>query len=334
MMSYIKKILQTKSGWGKEFNKIHSDLLDEDVELSKLRFIIACGRSGTSWLGRVISETSTPLRYCHEILTYVNPFYYFSKKNDFVANRYFDKCDADNPLVKIYSATSSKKINLDKFLPKRTRQIKRNDQNFEFVLHKEVHALLATEALVSFFKTPFLLITRNPAYVVDSLFDYHPLNSVIWRNESEYIKDPVFLNRFFPDSGQRIIEMLSKYPDDGMNRENTIIAKAITVGVINKMLYSISKKYENVMYIKYEELCKNPFGVYEQIFNFFGFDFGEKARQSIANTTKAKDEKYDPMSICRNSGEQVERKLKSLTDEEFKKVSNILSELGLSVEDY
>ncbi len=329
-----KKWMQTTEKWNSKFDEVHHIHSPLEKNSNKLRFILGAGRSGTSWVGRTLSESTTPLRYCHEILTYINPFFYYSSKNDYTAVHYKSDLSYYAPLFKIFSYSACKDVSLKKFIPKREYQIKRDDKGFECVLHKEVHSLLGAEAIVRHFKCPVIFITRNPAYVIDSLFDYHDLKSTIWRNESNYIKEPEFQKKFLGKKGSGIVEALSKYPDDGDVRQNTIVGKAITVGAINKMLFDIAGRYENVLYVKYEKLCHNPIEVFSQIHGFLGLEFSNSEIQKLENTMSTKDEKYDPMSIYRNTKSQIGRKLKSLTSSEFDKIVFILNALGLSEDCY
>lgn len=330
----LQKMIQSRDSWKRKYNRLHHIDESTGIDGSKLRFVLGAGRSGTSWVGRTLAETSTPLRYFHEILTYVNPFYYYSGENDLTAVKYSSDPAYYEPLFKIYASSSRPDIYLEKMLPKRSQQVKRNDPQFQYTLHKEVHSLLGTEALVRHFKVPMVFLTRNPAYVIDSLFDYHRLDSIIWRNESLYIQLPEFIEKYMKEERCELLKTIQKFPDDGTVRRNTIIGKAITVGVINRMLHTISSRYDNILYVKYETLCENPIDTFQNIHDFLGFEFQENEINKLKSRLEVKNEDYNPMSIHRDTKNQVNRALKSLTKEEFAEISSVLSDLRLSVDDY
>lgn len=325
---YLKQT-QTEAKWHRAFETSFRMPSNGDATAQNLRLVLGAGRSGTSWLARTLASTESPIRYCHEFLTYVRPKYFFSKKNDYTATPYFPELAAFDPLVKLYKYTTLQNVDWEKLMPKySSRQIHRDDADFKFVLHKEVHALLATEGLLSQLKCPAIVITRNPIYNVDSLFNYQPLSSIIWRNEAEYIKDPLFLERFVPENKKILTGILEKYPDDGKNRTNVIISKIVTVASINKMLRTISAEYDNIMHIEYENLCKQPKKLFKECADFLEFEFGTQAQNNLDRTLIAK-EKSNPMSICRDSQSQADRKLYFLSPEEVDLARKIITECDL-----
>jgi len=232
--------------------------------------------------------------------------------------------------MKVYKSTTYTNIKQDLFLPNYyERKIRRNDSNFEFVLHKEVHALLATEGLIKALKCPIVLITRNPIYVLDSLLTYKDISVPLWRNEAKYITQSNFLSRFFPDKKGEIIENITKYPDDGVNRTSVIVAKTLTIAIINRMLQTLADKYNNVKHIYYEDLILDPITLFSESAKFFNLDFNEKAKAYLKKTLKAKDEEFDHTSIYRNTCKQRNRPFIGIYEDEVELVSGVLKECDL-----
>ena len=151
----IKAYFQSQKSWEKKFYSVHKELINFSPDISKLRFLFGVGRSGTSWLIKVLSMTKTKIRFYNEILNQVNPFFYFQNNNDFTARRYIESFTSNDPLITIFKASLSDKINQKYFLYNNPEKLERNDKDFAFTLHKEVHSLLAIEAIAKYFKVPF-----------------------------------------------------------------------------------------------------------------------------------------------------------------------------------
>ncbi|MFZ5759348.1 MAG: hypothetical protein ACOY32_06950 [Thermodesulfobacteriota bacterium] len=325
-----ERCTQSHEKWQKSFADIHGEIAERGPRPDTLRFILGNGRSGTSWFARVMSQSATPLRYCHEIITYARPAYYFSRTYDYVACPYRTELADDDPLVLYYALTTHPDLNWQSFLGARyPRQVRRDDDNFTYALHKEVHALLATEGLVKKFQCPTIVITRNPLYNIDSLFSYQDISSIIWRNEAQYIKDPLFLQNYFPDNGDKIIEQLEKHPDNGFNRHDVLVSKTITVAVINAMLRQLGDRSPWVSHVAYERLCDNPLDIFHECAVFLGLRFDDQTRTLLAETMMKQDDRLDPMSVHRDTKMQQSRPFRFLTPEEARVLQSILEYTGL-----
>ncbi len=321
---------QSIKKWHREFKRVHPEMYNYEGDPQKLRLILGPGRSGTSWLARTLEHTETPIRYVHEVLPHLHPKYLASKRFDKTAIECHELLNDVHPLVRIYKITTYPDIKHSLFISDYfEKKIGRNDSNFEFVLHKEVHALLATEGLINNLKCPIVLITRNPIYVVDSLLTYKDVSVPLWRNESKYITNSIFLGRFFLDNKDKIIKNITKYPDDGVNRTNVIIAKTLTIAVINRMLQRLAEKYNNVKHIYYEDLIQDPIKLFAETAEFLNLDFKEQAKAYLKKTLKAKDEEFDHTSIYRDTRRQLNRPFKGIYEDEVEIVNAVLKECDL-----
>jgi len=326
LIKETEKIFQTKQKWHKRFDRIHNIGSEPEYQTDKLRLILGNGRSGTSWLARILSKTETPLRYFHEFITYTHPRYYFSKKNDYSAVPYSEELSDNSLLLKLYRASTLKNISLERFIKRPELKIGRKDENYKYVLHKEVHSLLATEALVKKLNCPTIVITRNPIYNIDSLFNYQKISSIIWRNEAEYIQEPHFLQKFVPEKKDLLVKLLKKYQDDGKNRLNTVISKILTVATINQMLIKISEEYENVLHVQYDNLCITPEEHFSECARFFNFKFENSEKNELASTLTSEGNN-NPMSIKKDTKTQFDREFYFLKADEAKLAEELLFRL-------
>ncbi len=310
--------------WDIKFSLIHSKLNIKQTAPHKLKLILGTGRSGTSWMGKVLSKSQTSLRFFNEYLYHVTPKLRFSFKKDHTAIPYCQSLDDNHPLIKSYKVLTHPDYDLNKFLPKHLKKLMlRNDKNFSICLIKEVHSLLATEALLDKFKCHAVIITRNPIYVVDSLLCFRPLNDYMWDNESKYITDNLFLNTYFPQNNTTIKKYIES--NQGNKRQQIIMRKTLTVAVLNKMLEQIAKKFNFVLHIKYEDLCKNPQENFARAAEFLSLEFKGEMEKFLKKTMqKTKDSEKDHYSVFRDTKKQLNRPFKFLTRDEVREAKEML----------
>jgi hypothetical protein len=293
----------------------------ESVQPDKLRLILGPGRSGTSWLSKVLGKTNIPLRFINEPLYHYSPKLQFSKRYDHTAISYQPNMRDDHPLLKAYQSFTFSSFDWKKYLP--SQLLLRDDREFSICLIKEVHSLLATEALLKKLKCQTIFITRDPLYVVDSLLSFRGLDAPIWRNETKYIREGHFLERFLPGRKNNIRKKLWAAKLNLNKRERVTTEKVLTVAVINKMLEKLALHFSHVTHISYEKICAKPNEVISYASNFLNLEAGKetfrylKATQSVANQN-------DPYSVFRDTRGQLTRAFRFLSLAEVKTLRRML----------
>lgn len=282
-----------------------------------LRLVLGLGRSGTSWLAHVLGKADNPMRFLIEPLYGMENVPVFSQGYDQTALPYLPKLEENHPLLKYYEGWANPNWS-GEMLPEK---LIRDDRDFSVCLIKEVHSLLATEGLLKALRCPTIFITRNPLYVVDSLFATVGLDAPIWYHESHYIQDFTFLSCFC--EGERLLVLNRFTHRYESNREWMITRKALTVTLLNRMLTALSDEFEHAMHIQYEELCRQPKQEFMRAFGFLGLEMGEEAKRFLKETQSVKDA-GDPYSIYRDTASQVNRPLKFLTEKEAVMVQKVL----------
>lgn len=301
------------------------DLCPADTE--GLRLILGPGRSGTSWLSKGLAKTSSSIVFLNEPL---HPFKIrlpFISKWDHTAVAYARQLDPKSPLLLLYHLLSNPEGAWRRYLS--SKIIVRDDPEPEYTLIKEVHSLLATEALLNGLHCPAVLITRNPVYVVDSLLSIRGLQAPIWRTESAYVVLPEFMERFGFSRKDRIIKTLSKFKDRPDNRTGVIMAKTVTVAMINNMLEQLAKAYPNTVHIRYEDLCASPVKSFEALAEFLMLEKGPDFLAFVNQSQENDQCPADPYSVFRNTREQLIRPFKFLTLEEVKRTMDTLDACNL-----
>lgn len=292
---------------------------------NRLRFVIGTARSGTSWISEVLNQGSPDHRFITEPLFHYYPIFNLSKKYDHTASPFMDDINHRHPIVKAYKNIVKENINFAKLFKDKTEHtVKKNPKIFHFCIIKEVHSLLITEALIKYFQSPTVLISRDPIYVTDSHINDQGFKSILWRNEYEYVKNSVFLNYYFKDNKEKIMQLLKRYDIFSNKRMDIIVAECLVIALIKKMFKMISKKYVCVMNVEYSEVCKDPVKIFKKIFQHMNFEFNQNVRDFLIKTQQPKKEEYNPYSIYRNTKIQPNRPYKILNEEEVKILKDIL----------
>jgi len=329
MFSIGRRIVQyTKTrSWQKKMMAVFSSFDVCHANTNGLRLILGPGRSGTYWLSRGLAKTSASIVFLNEPL---HPFKIrlpYESKWDHTAVAYAGHLDSNHPLILLYRLLSRPEGPWRRCLPDKI--IVRDDPKPKYTLIKEVHSLLATEALLNSLHCPTVLITRNPLYVVDSLLAIRGLRAPIWRTESAYVVQPEFMERFGFTGKNRIIKTFSKFKDQPKDKKGVIIAKTMAVAMINKMLEQLGKEYKNALHIRYEDLCASAVKRFETLAAFLTLEKGPDFYDFINQSQENEKCPADPYSVFRNTREQPNRAFKFLNPEEVKLAMDVLDTCNL-----
>jgi hypothetical protein len=329
MSAKFKKTFQCLKTWlwKKKFSAVFNRSDRENLNIEGLRLIIGPGRSGTSWLSKVLAKTSSPITFLNEPLHPFRIKLTYGGKGDHTAVKYSKSLTLQSPLIKLYSLLLSHRDNWIQHLP--ADIVIRSDNKAKYTLIKEVHSLLATEALLNYFNCRTILITRNPVYVVDSLLSIEGLRTALWRAESKHVIDPEFMEGFNFSNKNKIIETLEKFQDSPDNRKGVIISKTVTIAMTNKMLKILAQRYANAVHITYEDLCSDPVERFKTLASFLNLERGSDFDNLLNDSFKKKSFSEDPYSIFRNTNEQLTRPLKFLKEEEVKLAIDTLTTCDL-----
>ncbi len=315
--------------WHTRLKKHHHELWDYTGDTSKLRLLLGPGRSGTTWAMNVLSYTRTPVRVVVEPLFPFKLKVWFSLTNDRVAHPYSREIDRNHIARRIFEILTFPQYTWSKLLADTV--IMKNDPGFEYVIIKEVHTLLITEALLERLCCKASFILRDPLRVVDSQLAYTGFRSKIWHNEYRYIADNRFLSDYFPREAESILREMDAIRRINDRRKKEIQQKILTIAVLNRMLQRIAQRCDSVMLIRYEELCTNPVTIFSQLADFFDLKWDEKSTAMLEKTMRQGEEKYDPNSIYRDTSKQLDKEFRHLTQEDRDRAVAILERCGLNL---
>ena len=300
-------------------------------------FVFGPARSGTSWLADTLSLADGALAYYKEPLFHLKshgakaclskPAGSYAMQEDHTALPFQKRLAPNHWLAQAYQDLVEAGAGGDRLL-RRTDQpiLLRKDPQPDWVLIKEVHALLAIEAVVERFAAKTILITRDPIYAVDSLLSFRPLNAHMWRKEAHFVCEQNFLEHFgLPE--EAIQAYYAEFVDDGQNRKSVIFSKVMTVALLNHMLHQIAQTHQQVKLVTYADLCAHPLEQFKAISNFCGLQMGTQMINFIRNSTKAQSASSDPYAVQRETKKQVNRPLRFITAEEATAMRSKINQL-------
>lgn len=273
-----------------------------------LRLVLGVGRSGTTWLVKILSQVDTPLRVIQEPLPIIRSIARGlprSVLNKDIYTHPLGRCnylpDTHSVILTYNKCISAKRFKSEKHRP--NKRVIKNVKDWKYLMIKEVNCLLATEALLNRYEnTKVIFIVRDPVYIVDSLFSAQG-----WDSSKE-----VYLNQesLYFDINTDFIE----------DERLSVFAKKIqTIECMHTVFESVKEKYNDcVNIIKYEDLCKDPLSMFKSLAKFFDFEWGKKAEDflSITLTPGDSNSQNNPYSIQRNTSNQVTRRFRYLSEKE------------------
>lgn len=313
--------------WYYRFKNIHPKLNLNQAEPKKLRLILGIGRSGTTWIGRMLATSAGQLRYFEEPLHHIKPPLSFANVHSHTDIRFYKELPDAHRLVFAYKLLTLQDYDWNHLGLQRS--LRRNDKNYKFCLVKEVHSLLATEALLDKIQVPAIIVTRNPLYIVDSLFDAQTLSSIYLTYHNKLIlQNPNFFKQYFPEIGDKIRSVFSKIAGLPDSRRKNVQQRILTVSVMTKMLECVVKRSKRIRLIRYEEICRSPEKSFSDMAAFLGLNWSKNSLNALSDTINYKGER-NHYSVKRNTQKQIHRPFRFLTQDEVEEAKEMLKHCRL-----
>ena len=292
--------------------------------MSAYRFILGAGRSGTTFLGRVVSCTSSKIKYIPEIFPGIKTFQNLRYKDPNFINP-FDTSRIDLACEILENAFSSNDI----LRINQKQRVERDDGFIDFLLIKEVHCLLAFPSITEKLRAKTVVITRNPLKILDSYFVGHNKKKRIYLlEEYEFFKK--YLRGKKPKTLTIIDKALAKCSPkirDYIQRPKILTSEIKRQFCVNEVLRQFliewSNQSTNIYHITHEELCENPIQNAEVIFKFLGLQYNVEALKKIEQVTTGKEQGY--YDTNKNSREIMTQSFKFLSPRMANELNNILN---------
>ena len=269
-------------------------------------------RSGTTWVGRMISN-SPLVNYVHEPFNIeyspydIKPKYWFqyiTEKND--------KFISDQIEQLVTTISSQNNRNLKKWL-----KFLKTDPKKQRVLIKDPIAVFSAQWLASRFNMDVIIMIRHPAAFVDSIKEQN------WtHNFSHFLNQPLLMKEYlFPFEDQ-----IKKFT----HKKIDIFDQAI---LLWKLIYHVVSKYQekqkNWLYVKHEDLSGDPVAGFGKIFKFLNIRFSKEIRKKIEqHSSHTNPVEGGVHSIKRNSSAIIKKWKNKFTDEEIKKIRDSVESIS------
>jgi hypothetical protein len=259
----------------------------EDVnrDVEKPVVLLSIPRSGSSWLGSILSECCD-VEYAREPVTSV----------------YMEKCA---PCVSFFDFSACKDPGLYYSQWKEVLREKTNseEQPGKKVLIKEVNPFVI-QWLAKEFDVRILYLVRHPAAVANSFY------AKGWKPDH-------FVDRF---SSERIKELQGSYQ---FNLKGDFWETFGALQAVQHHLFMDAlQKQNDFLVVRYEDLCAAPDSEFERVVRFCGFKWDDAVVGAIRSSSRVSMETYVPgeYTLTRSSSQMVEKWKEYLSEESLTKL--------------
>lgn len=255
------------------------------------RFILGVGRGGTTLLGRLMALSKSKMRFVIEPLPRVKKILSNKFAEPWFVPPIENSAEAGHMREILLQLSMSENIIREEI---KAETIERNDENYEYLLIKEVHALLAFPLLLSEFDFKAVVITRDITRVLDSFFSGH------LKHQRKYLVDDYRFMHSYIKSGKetRHVELLEKtisemhpniinYLRRPIFLTNEVFRMASIVAIINKYLKTWAQaNNQMVTHVSFEELCLNPVTETERLFKCLDLQYDDTVLDKVLAMTR------------------------------------------------
>lgn len=291
---------------------------------SRNRIIVVSGahRSGTTWVGKILSYSNCA--YVHEpfnIDIHTSPlkyWYHFIEENN--NNKrlidYLDQYVKRNFKSYINSIGHLRsKHDVFYFLSKIKNNLKYNN-----ILIKDPLALFSLPWITRNYNTNNIILIRHPAAFVSSLKIKN------WYfNLSNFLEQDLLINSVINPYKEEIVKLKS---------EKDIVKNAVLLwNITHHIILEYMNVYPDWLFVRHEDLSKNPLQQFNLIFNKIDKEFDDKTKEYILSTTNYSQENVLSNSskvrnVNRNSSENINYWKERLTKKEIAYIKEHTKELS------
>jgi len=282
-------------------------------------------RSGTSWVGRMISQAPY-VRYVHEPfnisgnlchcgMSFRYWFQYISPENSHKFSEHlhhtifpaYHRIGFFNTITEI---ANTKRIRpLTNYL--RTYLSHR-------VIVKDPIAVFSAETLANMFDMDVIVLIRHPAAIVSS---YKSLN---WTHPfSHFLSQPDLMEEHLSPFRDEINEFV-------INQYDIVDQIALLWKLVHHMIIKYQRTKPSWIFVRYKDLALEPLDGYQKIFQKLGLKFSEHIRDRIQAHSLLKEtlSDDDPYAIKQNPYQVIYKWKKTLTPDEINRIQKRVEEIS------
>lgn len=295
---------------------------------SKAKPILVTGshRSGTTWIGKMISASPSvayihepfnpciskifpgicgiDFNYWYEYVTYENEAKYYPEIKKTLNFRYdLNKQIASYHKLRDYKRTIKEYLSFYRY---------RLSNSVPLI--KDPFTLFSAEWLAEKFDMNVVITIRHPASFISSL---QKLN---WSYDfSHFLKQPLLMKDHLQSFEAEIIEYSHKKVD-------LIDQASLIWRIIYQTVSNYIAKYPNWIYLRYEDVARQPITSFEKLFQKLNLDFSNSVQTTVQNYCQPSNPSITPDSdyylIKVDSKAHISSWKNRLTDLEIKRIRN------------
>lgn len=300
-------------------------------------FVLGIGRSGTSWLTEMLSLSATPHRSIGEPFSRLYE-YPFVNKSPYIP-WWIPPNNPDSREMQwgrsvLAELKTDYRIIRPDLIVNTVRESSTTNASPNVVIIKEVHNLLSFPSLLHSFPCDnVVLVTRDPARVVDSMFSGHPNHHRRYLQEEIQCVRQFVRGRHCYEHGNIFNELMKKVTSENkmsskqmqsliVNR-NSVYTYAVVVHLINEFLSRWLQNRDGAVTVSYENLCIQPLKLIQQLYTSLGLGEVCNFEEKLEKLTAANETGYYSTNKC--SSRQLSKPYRILTKRQIAKIHKLTS---------
>jgi len=295
------------------------------INSNKSILVTGIPRSGTSWVGRMISQAPY-VRYVHEPFNIsgnlcscgVNFNYWFQYINSENCHKYSEHLK--HTIYPAYSRIGLFNTFREVIKTKRIRSFSNYFQAYSSrrVIVKDPLAVFSAVTLANMFDMNIVVLIRHPAAIVSS---YKALN---WMHPfSHFLSQPELME-------EHLAPFRDEISDFAKNQYDIVDQIALLWKLVHYMIIKYQEKKSDWIYVRYKDLALEPLDGYQNIFQKIGLQFSDHIRDRIQahSLLKATSSDGDPYAIKQIPYQVIYKWQKTLTSDEINRIQKRVEDIS------
>jgi hypothetical protein len=278
-----KRLYFSKLMWEKRINRKHMPHAGYMGNGGDVHLILGVNGSGINHLTSLLSHALPNNNYIHHPLVKFEPKLTLSTQADRLAIPYHKELALDHPLKRVY------RIYAERNLPETNYLAPQKDQDksqVALLIMKEVHGLLATEALLRELKCHVLFYISDPVILAEQIFSREGFDTPYLDLECSAVMESIFLKRFLSRELRSVLhayKLIQRLPS---LRQRRVQMKILTIALIQHMFRMLAARYPELATIVDSKLIQNePRRLEFPLVNWLGQNSMEQAKQVLNTAT-------------------------------------------------
>ena len=285
----------------------------------RYRFTFGLGRSGTTLLGRLLTFTSSPMRFVSELCPGIA---------DRIPNPVFMVEPGDSSTTaSVRDAVVGLGSGKSPFSEGQTFRIERNDPDADVLLIKDIHSLLAYREIIADLEDwRAVVIIRDVSRTLDSYFFGHPPESRRYLvEEYKFISDHLAGGRrdvLMDRALAALSPTVARYFRRPRMFTNELMRQAAATDFMCHFLEEWADEDYRLTRVRFEDLCRDPLAEVMRILEFFELEYNDQTLAGIQQMTSGSCEEY--YATDKDSGSILRQRYKFLGKRKLKRLETFL----------